>query len=226
MVDNISEQTTGSDNEQVGNESTATPKEPEKKSFSQDELDKLFADRQKRGEDAAAKRLEKQYKAQIDELNAKLKAFQEKDLSDVERIKLEHESATAKVSELTNELTGTRQENAKLRALIKAGVQPDQLDGLLKRVSGSTEEEIFADVEELKGLGWIGAKPTQQTTEEKPKGLGTQTKTGEPAQKKSLYDQLAEVNRKLRDPKLPYAEKSALIDLSLQLNRKIQKGET
>lgn len=212
-------------------EPTAAPKEPvettvtepAKKSFSQDELDKLFADRQKRGEEAAAKRLEKQYKAQLDELTAKLKSFEEKDLTDVEKLKKEHEKANSKLSDLTNQLTGIQLENAKLKALIKAGVQPDQLDGLLKRVAGITEEEVLADVEELKALGWIGQKPPQAPPTQ---ALGTQTKLGEPPQTKSLREQLNEVTIKLKDPKISYQDKAALIDLSNQLQRKIGKGET
>jgi len=34
---------------------------------------------------------------------------------------------------------------------------PEQITKLLKRVSGTTPEEIAADVEELKSLGWIGS---------------------------------------------------------------------
>jgi hypothetical protein len=156
----------------------------------------------------------------------KLKQFEDKDLTDVEKLKKEHEKASGEVSKLTNELTGVRLENAKLKALIKAGANPDQLDGLLKRVSGSTEEEVLADVEELKAMGWIGVKPTTDPTKEPLKGLGTQTKTGDATPAKTLQDQLNEANAKLRDPKISYNEKTALIDLTLQLNRKISKGET
>ena len=167
--------------------------------------------------------------ADYDDLKAKakkLKVLEEKDMTDVDKLKQEHQEATGKVSELTTALTGTKLENAKLKALIKAGVNPDQLDGLLKRVSGTTEEEIFADVEELKGLGWIGQKPATEPTKDPIKGLGTPTKNGDPTPAKTLQDQLNEANAKLRDPKLDYREKSALIDLTLQLNRKISKGET
>lgn len=221
MVENT-EQTTGSD--KVGDDSTSESKLTEKKlEFSQEELDHKFAERQKRGEEAAAKRLEKQYKAQMEELLGKIKSYEEKDLTDVEKLKKEHEKAISEKADLDKRLIGTKLENAKLKALIKAGVNPDQLDGLLKRVSGTTEEEIFADVEELKSLGWIGQK--QETTKE-TKGIGTATKTGDQTPAKSLQDQLNESNAKLRDPKMPYAKKQALIDLVLQLNRRISKGET
>lgn len=165
--------------------------------------------------------------ADYDDLKAKaekLKQFEDKDLTDVEKLKKEHEKAIGKANDLDKELTGTKLENAKLKALIKAGVNPDQLDGLLKRVSGATEEEIFADVEELKSMGWIGQK--SDPAKEPPKGIGTATKTGDQTPAKSLQDQLNESNAKLRDPKLPYSEKQALIDLVLQLNRRISKGET
>jgi hypothetical protein len=226
MVENT-EQTTSSD--KVGDDSTSESKtqtEVKKLEFSQEELDKKFAERQKRGEDAAAKRLEKQYKAQLDDLLGKLKQFEDKDLTDIDKLKKEHEKAISEKADLDKQLTGTKLENAKLKALIKAGVGPDQLDGLLKRVSGTTEEEIIADVEELKGLGWIGQRPATEPVKEPLKGLGTQTKTGDATPAKTLQDQLNEANAKLRDPKLAYGEKSALIDLVLQLNRKIAKGET
>lgn len=51
-----------------------------------------------------------------------------------------------------------RLEAAKLRALVKAGVPADKVDALLKRVVGSTPEEIEADVLDLAGLGLLAAK--------------------------------------------------------------------
>ena len=224
MVDNT-EPTAA--NQPVTEPTAAQPKEPEK-------LFKTFASKKEHDDyinDITKERLDRERKkfADYDDLKAKaekLKQFEDKDLTDVEKLKKEHEKASGKVSELTNELTGIRLENAKLKALIKAGANPDQLDGLLKRVSGSTEEEVLADVEELKAMGWIGVKPTTDPTKEPIKGLGTQTKTGDATPAKTLQDQLNEANAKLRDPKLDYREKSALIDLTLQLNRKISKGET
>ena len=223
MVDNT-EPTAA--NQPVTEPTAAQPKEPEK-------LFKTFASKKEHDDyinEITKERLDRERKkfADYDDLKAKaekLKQFEDKDLTDVEKLKKEHEKASGKVSELTNELTGVRLENAKLKALIKAGANPDQLDGLLKRVSGSTEEEVLADVEELKAMGWIGAKPTEPT-KESPKGLGTPTKTGDATPAKTLQDQLNEANAKLRDPKLDYREKSALIDLTLQLNRRISKGET
>lgn len=205
---------------------TPEPKPADKKSFTQDELDKLFADRQKRGEDAAAKRLEKQYKAQLDELSNKLKAFEEKDLTDVEKLKKEHEKATGKLSELDKELTGVKLENAKLKALIKAGAGPDQLDGLLKRVSGSNEEEIFADVEELKAYGWVGQKKVDEPAKEPLRGLGTLTKTGDATPPKSLKDRVKEINTRLLDKAIPFREKEDLLKEVTKLNRRISQGET
>jgi hypothetical protein len=161
-----------------------------------------------------------------DDLKAKakkLKLLEEKDMTDIDKLKQEHADATGKVSSLQTELTGTKLENAKLKALVKAGVQPEQLDGLLKRVAGTTEDEIVADVEELMVLGWIGQKPA--APDPKPQGLGTPTAKGDPQKPKTISEQLAEVTARLSDPKTTYKERTALIDLSLQLNRRISKGE-
>jgi hypothetical protein len=173
-------------------------------------------------------RLEREKKKYADydtlkERSEKLKEFENKDLTDVQKLQKEHEKATLQVSDLTKELTGIRLENAKLKALVKAGVQPEQLDGLLKRVAGTTEEEIFSDVEELKTLGWIGKQPTPES---KPTGLGTQTKTGEPTKKSTLKDRMAEINIKMSDPKTSRRELDALSKESISILRRIQAGET
>jgi len=173
-------------------------------------------------------------KKQAAEFTAKLKALEEKanKLDELEKSKLsEEEKREARLKKLeeekaerTKELTGANLKIAKMEALLNAGAEPAQVSKLLKRVSGTTPEEIDADVAELKELGWIGQKPT--TPDPKPQGLGTTTKTGDQPNTKTLQDQLNEANAKLRDPKISYSDKNALIDLTLRLNRKISKGET
>jgi len=204
------------------NEPTAAPSAGEKKllEFTQEELDKKFADRQKRGEEAAAKRFQKQ----IDELTAKVTDYEGKDLGELEKLQKKLEKLNGVVVEKETALTGANLKITKMEALLNAGALPEQVTKLLKRVAGTTPEEIESDVLELKELGWIGQKLPEP--EPKPQGLGTATKMGDPPQKKALRDQLNEVNLKLKDPKISYNEKSKLIDLALKLNRRIQKGET
>lgn len=205
---------------QADSEPTAAPqKEPVKKlEFTQEELDKKFADRQKRGEEAAAKRFQKQ----IDELTAKIQDFEGKDLGEIEKLQKKLEKLNGDYAEKDKELSGANLKLSKMEALLNAGALPEQITKLLKRVSGTTPEEIESDVAELKEMGWIGQPKT-----EPPKNQGTGTQVAPPSvERKSIQDQLNEVNAKLRDPKIPYGEKSKLTDLAIQLARKIQKGET
>ncbi len=136
-----------------GGAPTPEPKPAEKKlEFTQEELDEKFAARQKRGEEAAAKRFQKQ----IDDLNAQIEEFKGKDLGELERLQKKVEKLTKEVSDKDTELTGLRLKDAKVSALLASGATSEQIPKLLKRVSGTTEEEIASDVAELKELGWIG----------------------------------------------------------------------
>ena len=87
-------------------------------------------------------------------------------------IRSQKEAEEAKKSEI-EKLTGERDthksdaqlariEAAKVRALARAGADPEKIDALLKRVVGNTPEEIEADVKELKELGLLGGKPAHQ----------------------------------------------------------------
>lgn len=216
MVDPIPEPTA---NEPV-NDPTPDPKPAATptKTFTQEELDQKIKARLDREKAKYA-----DYET-LKERSEKLRAFEDKDLPEIDKLRKENEKATGTVTSLTTELTGVRLENAKLRALIKAGAQPDQLDGLLKRVAGSTEEEIVADVEELKNLGWIGKQP--EPVAPKPTGLGSPTKTGEPAKKSTLQEQISDARNMMEDPKTPRRKRDELSSLVLTLNRRIQKGET
>jgi len=68
------------------------------------------------------------------------------------------EKLTGEVGKHKTEAEQARLEAAKLRALMKARAPADKVDALLKRVVGSTPEEIEADVAELAGLGLLAAK--------------------------------------------------------------------
>ena len=145
-------------NDPAANEPTPAPKggnEPKKLEFTQSELDEKFKDREKRGEAAAAKRFQKQ----IDELTAQVDEFKSKDLGELEKLQKKVEKLTKDLGEKDTELTGLKLKDAKVEALLAAGAASEQIPKLLKRVSGTTPEEILADVEELKTLGWIKPAP-------------------------------------------------------------------
>ncbi len=75
--------------------------------------------------------------------------------------KSEVEKLTGERDQHKTEAEKFKLEAAKLRALMKAGAPADKVDALLKRVVGSTPEEIEADVAELAGLGLLAAKIPQ-----------------------------------------------------------------
>lgn len=93
-----------------------------------------------------------------DDLRAELEAERRKSLPDPEKVKAELADKDKAISEKDKELSGVKLENAKLRALMKAGVDPEKAESLLKRVVGSTPEEIEADVAELASLGLLQSK--------------------------------------------------------------------
>jgi len=177
-------------------------------------------------------------KKQAAELTAKYKPFEEKaaKLDEIEQAgKSELEKTAGRVTKLEKELadkdavlSAKDLKLTKILTLLRAGAtidpeHPEQLDDLVDRIRGSTPEEVASDVEKMKGWGWIGQKAAPP---EPSKGLGTQTKTGDQLKTRTLQDQLNEANTKLHGPKISYSEKTALIDLTLQLNRRISKGET
>lgn len=93
-----------------------------------------------------------------DDLKAELEVERRKSLPDPEKVKAELADKDKAISEKDKELFGVKLENAKLRALAKVGADPEKIDSLMKRVVGSTPEEIEADVLELKSLGLIGPR--------------------------------------------------------------------
>ena len=123
-------------------QTTETPKE---KTFSQEQLN------------AAIKAEKKEWQARMRELEAKASQWDKLQ----EDSKSEMEKLTGEVGKHKTEAEQARLEAAKLRALMKAGAPADKVDALLKRVVGSTPEEIEADVAELAGLGLLAAKTSQ-----------------------------------------------------------------
>ena len=120
-------------------QTTETPKD---KTFSQEQLN------------AAIKAEKKEWQARMRELEAKASQWDKLQ----EDSKTEMEKLTGELGKHKTDAETARLETAKLRALMKAGAPADKLDALLKRVVGSTPEEIEADVAELAGLGLLAAK--------------------------------------------------------------------
>ena len=120
-------------------QTTETPKE---KTFSQEQLN------------AAIKAEKKEWQARLRDLEGKAAQWdklQEANKSDLEKL-------TGERDQHKTDAANARLEAAKLRALMKAGAPADKVDALLKRVVGSTPEEIEADMAELAGLGLLAAK--------------------------------------------------------------------
>lgn len=214
MVDNINEPTAAKEPVQT-TEPTAT--EPVKdKTFTQAELDQLIKDRLER---------ERKKYAGFDDLKAKAAKLDEIEAAK----KTDEEKALAKLKELQDKIAEKEAAilKAELRekkrsALDQAGLtlpKDVSISDLLDMMPGG-EDDIESYINKFKRMF------PASTTEPKPQGLGTQTKNGEPAQKKSLVDELAEVTAKLTDPKTARNERDALIDRSNQIQRKIQRGET
>jgi hypothetical protein len=141
-----------------------------------------------------------------DDLKAELEAERRKALPDPEKIKAELADKEKAISDRDKELSGVKLENAKLRALMKMGADPEKIDALVKRVVGSTSEEIEADVLELKNLGLL-----------QPKTPGGAQGAGNPGlQKKEEQPDL--------DQQIAAAEKAGHWNLATQL--KLEKQRT
>lgn len=162
------EQTSGSKQDGKDSTSESQTKTEKKLEFTQEELDKKMQAREARGEAAAAKKLQKT----IEDLQAKIADFEGKDLGAMEKLQRKYDKLVEDHKSTDTELIGANLKLAKLTALLKAGAQPDKLDGLLKRVSGSTEPEIEADVQELVSLGWIGKAPEPDPSKPAANGSG------------------------------------------------------
>lgn len=131
----------------------------ESKTFSQADLDEIVKERLGRDRRAREEAMAKELGMPLKDVKAIIQAKKEAD-----------EAQKSELERLTGERDAHRTaaeravlEAAKVRALAKAGAEPDKIDTLLKRVVGSTPEEIEADVAELKELGLIGAKLLPQT---------------------------------------------------------------
>ena len=138
---------------------------PQGKVYTDSDLEKLISGRLKDDREAFEKQLG------LSDLGLKIK-----DVKDI--LKAKKEADDAKKTELER-LTGERDthksdaqaarlELAKVKALVKAGVDIKKLDTFLKRVVGSTPEEIEADVLELQEAGMFSSAPPKTGTGSNP----------------------------------------------------------
>jgi DNA-binding transcriptional MerR regulator len=131
----------------------------ESKTFSQADLDEIVKERLGRDRRAREEAMAKELGMPLKDVKAIIQAKKEADeaqKSELERLTGERDAHKTAAERAVLEA-------AKVRALAKAGAEPDKIDTLLKRVVGSTPGEIEADVAELKELGLIGAKLLPQT---------------------------------------------------------------
>ncbi|MCK9569454.1 hypothetical protein M0R72_10990 [Candidatus Pacearchaeota archaeon] len=127
------------------------------KTLTQAEIDEIVKDRLERDRRTRDEALAKDLGMSLKDVKAIIKA--KKDADDAQKTELE--KLTGERDGFKSEATTAKIEAAKVRALARAGADPEKIDAMLKRVVGSTPEEIEADVLELKNLGLIGSQKPQ-----------------------------------------------------------------
>jgi hypothetical protein len=176
----MTEDTTSATSTENKTDTTATL--PEKKTLTQAEIDAIVEERLARDRKGRAEDLAKELGMPLKEAKALIvakKAADEANKSELEKLTGERDQHKTAAQQALLEA-------AKLRALAKAGADPEKLDALLKRVVGNTPEEIEADVLELKNLGLLQPKT--------PGGASGAGNPGLPPKKeeKPLDDQIRE----------------------------------
>lgn len=213
-----SEQTPGSLNPDAGKTNTAKTEEQDLKSektFTEADLNKIIKERLDR---------ERKKYSDYDELKAakaKLDEFEKAKLSDEERAlkkltELEAKIAESEVKLKESALRDLKRE--KVEALLATGElelpKGIKIDSLVRRMIGATEEEIDADLQELK-IFFPKSEPSRSV------GNGTQQP---PAKAPNLEDQINELSQKASDPKLSVEERRNIMDQLLGLKYKAGKG--
>jgi DNA-binding transcriptional MerR regulator len=161
------------------------PADKQGKYYTDESLQAMFRERIKEDRASWEKQLGlSEHGLQIKDVKAILAAKKKAD----DDAKSEVEKLTGERDQHKAEAQQARLESAKLRALVKAGAPADKIDALLKRVVGSTPEEIEADVAELAGLGLLAAKTPQSAQGAGNPGLQD---TKEP----DLWTQIAEAEK-------------------------------
>lgn len=128
---------------------TDEPKQESEETYTKDTVSKLI--------EREVGKVVKKKEAEIHQLKEQIEELNNKDLGELERLQKKVEKLTQDINERDAELTGMRLKDEKIAALLAAGASSEQIPRLIKRVAGTTSEEIAADVEELKSLGWIGS---------------------------------------------------------------------
>jgi DNA-binding transcriptional MerR regulator len=150
MTENNPAGTPPAQNPEGGNK----PPAEQGKTLTQAQVDEIIEERLGRDRRSREEALAKDLGMPLKDVKAIIKAKKESD----EAQKTELEKLTGERDSLKGELTGAKLEAAKLRALAKVGADPEKIDSLMKRVVGSTPEEIEADVKELQSLGLLAPK--------------------------------------------------------------------
>jgi DNA-binding transcriptional MerR regulator len=167
----------------------------EVKTFTQAQIDEIIKERLGRDRQTREEALAKDLGMPLKDVKAMIRAKKEAE----EAAKSELEKLTADLAKHQSDAQVARIEAVKLRALIKAGAAPDKIDALLKRVIGSTPEEIEADVKELQSLGLI-----------QPAGMGGSVNPANQAKEPTI------------DEQIKAAEKAGNIPLAISLKLKKQ----
>lgn len=229
MVDPIADPTPVID--PAANDPTPDPKPADAtKTFTEDDLNRIVKERLDR---------ERKKYSDYNDLKAaksKLDEIEKAKLSDEEKAKKTLADLEAKIAEKEKAL-----KDKALKDLLRDKIESAIADGKMKLPKGKTiasivalsrateEAEIDSNVEDL-----IGFFPPD---EPKPdlKGIGTQTKTGDPTNTaKTIDEQWAEINTRLMDPTIPPGMndaqfkqyKQALAKQSIGLGLRQMKGET
>jgi len=203
-----SESTESTATQTEADETTSTQTE-EQETYTKDQLTEIVK--------REVNKVTAKFSKKLDQANVELETERRKSMPDPEKFKAELEDRDKQIAAKSQELSSAQLENVKLRALIKAGADPEKLDALSKRLVGSTPEEIEADVAELKTLGLISAPRT---------GLGTATTTGSQTKVKTPKERDAEITLLLQDPKLDQIQKMALAREQLSLQNEIMRGSS
>lgn len=157
-----------------GKEKEPDKKTTEDKTFSQADLDRLVKERLER---------ERKKFADYDELKKakdELEELKKKDLSELERERQEKEAIKAEKARVDAEIAALKVEGLKSRLVLAAGLPLELVD----RVRGTTEEEIKADIEQVKKF----LKPTSVGA---PTNPGTQKDESDEARGKRFAEERA-----------------------------------
>lgn len=134
----------------------------EDKTFSQEELNSIVSERLNKEKE--------KYDKQVKELTTKAEAYEKQiatftsQLEEINKKVATHES---ELQERDNKIHEYETQSVKMRVAHEVGIPYE----LANRLSGTTEEEIKADAESIKGLlGQSKAVPPLKSTEEVPEG--------------------------------------------------------